>query len=59
MCRTYRYILVSALLALLFCLPAAAVCRRGDLDGDGRISVTDAFLTLKSALRAPMTSSAT
>ena len=50
MCRTYRYILVSALLALLFCLPAAAVCRRGDLDGDGRISVTDAFLTLKKCL---------
>lgn len=50
MCRTYRYILVSALLALLFCLPAAAVCRRGDLDEDGRISVTDAFLTLKKCL---------
>lgn len=50
MCRTCRYILVSALLALLFCLPAAAVCRRGDLDGDGRISVTDAFLTLKKCL---------
>ena len=50
MCKTYRYILVSALLALLFCLPAAAVCRRGDLDGDGRISVTDAFLTLKKCL---------
>lgn len=50
MCRTYRYILVAALLALLFCLPAAAVCRRGDLDGDGRISVTDAFLTLKKCL---------
>ena len=33
--KTNLTVLTLILLALLFCLPTAAVTRRGDLDGDG------------------------
>ena len=46
--KSHRIVLISALLALLLCLPAAAACRRGDLDGDGHFSALDALLALKS-----------
>ena len=46
--KSHRIVLISALLALLLCLPAAAACRRGDLNGDGRFSALDALLALKS-----------
>ena len=45
--KTNLTVLTLILLALLFCLPAAAVTRRGDLDGDGRITVNDAIGVLK------------
>ena len=47
--KSHRIVLISALLALLLCLPAAAACRRGDLDGDGHFSALDALLALKSS----------
>ena len=46
--KSHRIVLISALLALLLCLPAAAACRRGDLNGDGHFSALDALLALKS-----------
>ena len=39
--KSHRIVLISALLALLLCLPAAAACRRGDLDGDGKMTLHD------------------
>ncbi len=48
--KTNLTVLTLILLALLFCLPTAAVTRRGDLDGDGSFSVSDALSALRCCL---------
>ena len=49
--KTNCKVIALVLLALLLCLPAAAVTRRGDRNGDGRHTVIDALLILKDCVQ--------
>lgn len=48
--KANRLLILCLLAALALCLPAAAVTRRGDRNGDGKHTAADAILTLRDCL---------